>query len=84
MAKRDADYYNVQLRRDGRKVLSRWPSRPRFQLTGTWHFGGQVRHLSAGTYHWDVWPGFGARSDARYGKRIGGRTFVIPAAPAAP
>ncbi|HEX5622198.1 MAG TPA: hypothetical protein VFX51_27475 [Solirubrobacteraceae bacterium] len=80
MAVRDADYYNVQLRRDGRKVLSRWPSRPRLQLTGTWHFGGQVRHLSAGTYSWDVWPGFGPRLDARYGKRIGGRTFVIPAA----
>jgi hypothetical protein len=83
MAVRDADYYNVQLRRDGRKVLSRWPSRPRLQLTGTWRFGGQVRHLSAGTYHWDVWPGFGRRLDARYGKRIGGRTFVIPAAPPA-
>ena len=84
MAVRDADYYNVQLRRDGRKVLSRWPSRPRLQLTGTWRFGGQVRHLSAGTYSWDVWPGFGPRRDARYGKRIGGRTFVIPAAPPAP
>jgi hypothetical protein len=80
MAVRDADYYNVQLRRDGRKVLSRWPSRPRLQLSGTWRFGGQIRHLSAGTYRWDVWPGFGPRRDARYGGRIGSRTFVIPAA----
>jgi hypothetical protein len=84
MGVRDANYYNVQLRRDGRKVLSRWPSRPRLQLSGTWRFGGQIRHLSAGTYRWDVWPGFGARRDARYGRRIGGRTFVIPAAPPAP
>jgi hypothetical protein len=79
---RTADYYNVQLRRDGRKVLSRWPARPRIQLNGTWHFAGQTRHLTAGTYQWDVWPGFGPRSEARYGRRIGSRKFVIPAASA--
>ena len=79
----DADYYNVQLRRDGRKVLSRWPARPRLQLTGTWRFGGQIRHLTAGAYRWDVWPGFGPRTNARYGRRIGSRSFVIPAASAA-
>jgi len=79
----NADYYNVQLRRDGHKVLSEWPARPRLQLQRTWHYGGHVRHLSAGTYRWDVWPGYGSRSSARYGRKIGSRTFVIPeAAPA--
>ena len=78
-----ADYYNVQLRRDGRKVLSRWPARPRLQLRSRWHFRGHVRHLRPGKYEWDVWPGFGSRSRARYGRRIGSRTFVIAATPAA-
>ena len=80
---RGADYYNVQLRRDGAKVLSRWPVRTRLQLRGRWRFEGRVRRLVPGRYEWDVWPGFGPRSDATYGGRIGGRSFVIPEAPAA-
>ena len=36
---RGAGYYNVQLYRDGRKVLSAWPRRPRLQLPATWRFG---------------------------------------------
>jgi hypothetical protein len=76
---RDASYYNLQLRRDGRKVLSRWPGHAALKLTGTWRFGGHVRHLSPGTYHWDVWPGFGPRRLSDYGRRIGGRTFVVTA-----
>jgi hypothetical protein len=78
---RDADYYNVQLRRDGRKVLSRWPSRARLELQSRWRFQGRVRRLVPGRYRWDVWPGFGSRSEARYGARIGGWSFVIPEAP---
>lgn len=77
---RHADYYNVQLRRDGHKVLSRWPARPRLQLRERWRFAGRIRHLVPGTYRWDVWPGYGRRADSHYGRRIGGRTFVIPAA----
>jgi len=80
---RGADYYNVQLRRDGVKVLSRWPARPKLQLRGRWRFEGRVRRLVPGRYEWDVWPGDGRRTDARYGDRIGGRTFVIPEAPPA-
>jgi hypothetical protein len=76
---RGADYYNVQLLRDGRKVLSRWPGRPRLQLKGRWRFEGRVRRLVPGHYRWNVWPGFGSRSAARYGRRVGGRSFVIPA-----
>ena len=33
---RDADYFNVQLRRDGRKVLSVWPRRSKLQLRSQW------------------------------------------------
>jgi hypothetical protein len=80
---RRADYYNVQLVRDGRKVLSTWPGRPRLQLKRRWKFEGHVRRLVPGHYRWEVWPGFGPRGDARYGRRVGGRSFVIPAGPPA-
>jgi hypothetical protein len=80
---RRADYYNIQLRRDGTKVLSRWPARARLQLSDRWRFEGRVRRLVPGRYEWDVWPGYGRRSAARYGQRIGGRSFVIPEASAA-
>jgi hypothetical protein len=79
---RHAAYFNVQLRRDGRKVLSRWPSRARLQLRSRWRFEGRVRRLVPGRYEWDVWPGFGERKEGRYGARIGDRSFVIPEAPA--
>ena len=79
---RDADYFNLQLRRDGVKVLSEWPARPQLQLRRRWIFQGRVRRLRPGRYEWDVWPGYGRRSAANYGSRIGGRTFVIPEAPA--
>ena len=78
-----ASYYNVQLYRDGRKILSRWPVRPRFQLTVSWRWHRNDHALVPGRYEWDVWPGFGARDDARYGSRIGSRDFVIPGAPPA-
>jgi hypothetical protein len=73
------DKSNVQLRRDGRKVLSRWPARARLQLRARWRFNGRVRRLEPGSYEWHVWPGFGRRSEARYGARIGSRRFVIAA-----
>jgi hypothetical protein len=77
-AMRAADYYNVQLVRDGRKVLSTWPGRPRLQLADRWRFEGRVRRLVPGHYRWTVWPGFGPRRDARYGRKVGSRSFVIP------
>ena len=75
---RRADYYNVQLLRDGHKVLSIWPGRPRLQLEGRWRFEGHVRRLVPGQYRWTVWPGYGLRREARYGRKVGSRTFVIP------
>ena len=62
-----ASYYNVQLWSGGRKVLTTWPSSPNLLL----------QHLSAGTYIWYVWPGFGPRSQHRYGMLLGRSSFVV-------
>jgi hypothetical protein len=74
---RGARYYNVQLSRGGRKILSVWPSRPRYQLKRRWSYGGKVRRLVPGRYRWRVWPGYGPRSKGDYGKQIGPRTFRL-------
>jgi hypothetical protein len=75
---RGADYYNVQLFRDGRKILSAWPTRARLQLKRAWRYGGRRVRFEAGEYKWQVWPGRGARSRAEYGERIGVRKFTVP------
>ena len=75
---RGADYYNVQLFRGRRKVLSVWPSKPRLQLDRKWRYAGHKRRLKRGKpYRWLVWPGEGPRSENRYGPLIGARSFVI-------
>jgi hypothetical protein len=72
-----ADYYNLQLYRGGRKILSVWPAQPGFRVQHSWTFGGRTYVLTPGRYRWYVWPGFGARASNRYGKLIGTRTFVV-------
>jgi hypothetical protein len=72
-----ATYYNLQLIR-GRKVLSAWPVRAGFQLRRTWLYNGRRYRLRPGVYRWYVWPGFGRRSESRYGRRLGSSTFVVP------
>jgi hypothetical protein len=74
---RGARYYNVQLYRGTRKVLSAWPVRPRLRLHRTWRYGGAGRRLVPGVYRWFVWPGFGRRAEHRYGSVIGTRRFVV-------
>ena len=73
---RRATYYNIQLYRGGKKILSAWPARPRLQLKAQWSFQGRRYRLRPGRYRWYVWPGFGKRSAVRYGAMIGKRTFV--------
>ncbi|MGZ4181457.1 MAG: hypothetical protein ACXVUL_12360 [Solirubrobacteraceae bacterium] len=73
---RNATYYNVQLFRSG-KVLSAWPKHATFHLRGTWKFDGRRYRLKPGRYTWYVWPGFGKRSAAHYGRVIGQGTFVV-------
>jgi hypothetical protein len=74
---RDATYYNVQLFRNGRKILSAWPKRPQLQLREKWRFRGRRHRLVDGRYQWYVWPGVGPRSARKYGERIGARSFVL-------
>jgi hypothetical protein len=83
-----ARYYNVQLMRAAairasrkrggtHKILSAWPSRPRYQLRTHWTYRGKRRRLSPGRYVWFVWPGYGPRSKADYGRLIGRSTFIV-------
>ena len=74
---RGAGYYNIQLWRHGRKLLSAWPARPRYQLKRRWTFGGLSRRLEPGRYRWLIWPGFGPRSKGDYGRRIGPGVFRV-------
>jgi len=74
---RGARYYNAQLFRDGRQILSAWPKKPRLRLHERWRFGGRRHRLADGRYKWYVWPGEGPRSARRYGERIGARSFVL-------
>jgi HYR domain len=72
-----ASYYNVQVSRNGRKILSAWPTRNRLRLTRTWVFAGRRQRLAPGTYHWYVWPGLGALRESRYGALLGQGSFVV-------
>jgi hypothetical protein len=74
---RGARYYNVQLFRGKRKILSAWPRRAELQLERRWRYRGHRYRLKDGRYQWYVWPGEGPRSARRYGERIGARSFVV-------
>jgi hypothetical protein len=77
MRVRRARYYNVQLYRGVRKVLSAWPSRPRYQLQRRWSYAGKRRRLAPGRYRWYIWPGYGRPAKARYGDLLGRRAFRV-------
>jgi hypothetical protein len=62
-----ATYYNVVVTRGGKRVAVGWP-------TGT-HW--RPARLRPGVYRWFVWPGFGPKKPARYGRLIGTATFRI-------
>ena len=72
-----ARYYNLQLYRGGRKILSTWPASPRFVLRDGWTFAGRRERLEPGSYRWFVWPGLGAQRDRRYGPLLGSGTFEV-------
>jgi len=72
-----ANYYNVQLWRDGVKLLSAWPLGTSFQLKRRWAYQSHRVRLTPGTYRWFVWPGIGARADVRYGTILGRQTFTV-------
>lgn len=72
-----AHFFNVQVYRHGRKVLSAWPTRARFRLHRSWTFAGRNYRLKPGAYTWLVWPAFGSQAKPRYGKLLGQSTFVF-------
>jgi hypothetical protein len=72
-----ATYYNVQLHRAGKKILSVWPRTTRFRLSRSWRFGGTSFRLTPGSYRWYVWAGVGARVQKQYGPLLGEGVFVV-------
>lgn len=69
---RRARFYNVQVWRDGRKILTRWPRRSRLRMPTLWTHEGLTYALSPGRYDVYVWPRF----RGRYGKPIGHTYFI--------
>ena len=72
-----ASYYNVQLFRNGKKILSAWPRHNQYQLRSKWRYRGKRHRLLPGTYQWFLWAGYGHRSQHRYGKLLGKRSFTV-------
>jgi hypothetical protein len=73
----EANYYNVQLFRGDKKILSIWPVKTALTLKSKWKYQGHAYKLSPGVYRWYVWPGFGARKAVDYGEMLGFSTFQI-------
>jgi hypothetical protein len=63
-----ASYYNLQLWRNDKKVLSVWPVKSSYRPRSA---------LGSGTYRVYVWPGFGAKSAANYGSLVGWSQFTV-------
>jgi hypothetical protein len=74
---RGADYYNVQFWRYGRKLQSVWPRTTSYTLPRHWKYAGKQRALRPGEWQVFVWPGFGPRSQNRYGKVHVRAVFVV-------
>jgi hypothetical protein len=74
---RNATYFNMQLWRDGRKILSVWPAESSYRLRATWTFGGKQYALTQARYRVYVWPGFGAKSAVNYGGLLGWTAFTV-------
>jgi hypothetical protein len=72
-----ARYYNVQVFRNGKKILSAWPTKPRYQLRRTWRYRGHRYRLSDASYRWYLWAGYGKRAAHRYGSLLGQRSFTV-------
>ena len=80
-----ADYYNVQVFRGKKKVLSAWPVKRVLRIPRKWTFQRKHHVLRPGRYRWYVWPGIGPQKNHDYGPMIGQSNFVVapPAAPSA-
>ena len=76
-----AKYYNFQLFRNGRKLLSAWPRSTHYTLRATWRYRRKTYKLTAGRYRWYVWPGYGPRARHRYGRLHAKGAVTYPAPP---
>jgi hypothetical protein len=72
-----AKFYNVQLYRNGRKILTNWPTRPRLALRSSWRHHGRTMRMRRGVYTWLVWPAFGTKAVPRYGRMLGQSSFRV-------
>jgi uncharacterized repeat protein (TIGR01451 family) len=79
VAVRATHFYNVQIYRGSRKILSIWPKSNRLKLAARWRFDGRLERLRPGTYHWFVWPGRGRPARPSYGPLLGRNSFVVVA-----
>ncbi|MDX6563527.1 MAG: hypothetical protein QOD65_3341 [Gaiellales bacterium] len=70
--KKGSAYYNVQLFRNGRRVLIAWPSQASYDVP--------QGKLAPGTYVWFVWPAVKSGGAApKFADLIGRATFVVKA-----
>jgi hypothetical protein len=74
---RNATYYNMQVWRNGRKILSVWPGASSYRLRSSWTFQGRRHMLSGGRVTVYLWPGFGSKAAARYGPLYGRTRFTL-------
>jgi HYR domain len=74
---RNATYYNMQMWRNGRKLLSVWPSGSQYRLRSSWTFQGRRHMLSGGQVTVYVWAGFGSKAAANYGPLYGRTRFTV-------
>ena len=57
--------------------MSTWPTASHFKLKAKWTYLGRKYKLSAATYKWYVWAGFGARAKQKYSPLLGQSAFTI-------
>jgi len=77
-ARPNVKYYNLQLFRNGRKVLSAWPTVAHYTLKPASRYRGHTYQLADGRYRWYVWPGYGPRSAHRYGRLLTKGVVNVP------
>ena len=77
-AVKGATFYNVQLYRNGRKLLSTWPGRGQAQARADVDVRAASGIASSpGVYKWYVWGARGTRAKPVYGKVLGSSTFTV-------
>ncbi len=80
-ARKGARFYNVQLLRNGVKVLSKWPRVPTLRLRSSWRYAGKTYRLEPGRYRWYVWGARGTRERPNYGRPLGTSMFRVGSPP---